>query len=472
MRIYAFALLALISWFATSSELDSKVQLAQAKYANDIQKSALQKFITGKEFCAKYAEQIAKEDGFEVMVPVDYENSKRGKTRIWAFFKSGPFKPELPTVIFLDGGPGGNSHTWPQLLTGYNELHFDQRGIGCSHPESLDLYRDPNFYSNINNVRDMDEIRKFLQIEKFAVYGASYGTALATMYASLYPKHTQSVVVDGVVFSNDDADVIGFYLRKMFRELPVSTQEAMQSYFNEPQLGVSLYMLAKVLMYDVDAFDRMASKLQQIFKSPDQIDKETADKLFKANLMQKAFFNDSIDAVEEFNNQLMNCKAIKQIRTIPLPVFYSPPGVTRRDFNFVTIPYKVTGSANCEAIGALQDNPTFSAADYLFAAPVTYFQGNWDGATLAGEATKHYRTVPQGTKQIFIAKKGGHCPGLHVLMDQSEANKKARAIQVEVTQKALSGQLASSSDLQEMNAGQETDPYPVHWVYTSSALKK
>ncbi|MES3037746.1 MAG: alpha/beta hydrolase, partial [Bdellovibrionota bacterium] len=157
-------------------------------------------FINGKEFCSEYKEITAKEYGKYITVPKDYNDPSKGTLEIYAYTMK-PFNPDLPTYIYVDGGPGQNTHG---MMPDYfddrmNEIRFDQRGLGCSTPETYELYKSAYLYSSENNVRDMDAIRHSYGIKEWSVYGVSYGTVPATMYGSKFPEQTVSVVLEGVV---------------------------------------------------------------------------------------------------------------------------------------------------------------------------------------------------------------------------------------------------------------------------------
>lgn len=435
----------------------SHQQLKNAKYSSEDEKKALSRFITGSEFCEKYKSVTSTENGFYVTVPVDYERPESGTTKIWAYFTSGPFNPEKPTMIYFDGGSGGNSHGGKKLLNDFNELHYDQRGIGCSHPESLDLYRDPNFYSNTNNARDAEEIRKSLKIDKLSLYGASYGTVVATTYASLFETNTRAVILDGTVFSDDPSSerIVGYYLKKMHAALPKGTQAGLKRYIDSEEQIANLWTLARILMYSNDPFGQMKKFLTLAFPSENEINQKLADTILGPDLHRQLFFGDEISSVEAFNNQVLNCKNGRQKHKIDVSLFGPTMGGAAYNV-FHNYEYTVDRTKECETIHAKEDSILYSADLYPINLPVVYFQGNLDGATFASGAVKHYKKVPKKQKQLLIAVNGGHCPGIASLRsNNSDA--------IDLMETALLGKVISNDQLKKFNA---VDP-SVRWVYTS-----
>ena len=52
------------------------------------------------------------------------------------------------------------------------------------------------------SARDMDQLRVALGVKRIDYYGMSYGTALGSVYAHLFPSHVRSMVLDGAVDAN------------------------------------------------------------------------------------------------------------------------------------------------------------------------------------------------------------------------------------------------------------------------------
>ncbi|MEM9431768.1 MAG: prolyl aminopeptidase [Pseudomonadota bacterium] len=111
-------------------------------------------------------------------------------------------------VVVLHGGPGGACSPGmrrffdPQT---YRAVLFDQRGCGRSTPNA----------SVENNttwdlIGDIERIRESLQIERWTVFGGSWGATLALLYAQSFPERVDALVLRGV-FTMTKAELDWFY---------------------------------------------------------------------------------------------------------------------------------------------------------------------------------------------------------------------------------------------------------------------
>ncbi len=104
--------------------------------------------------------------------------------------------PKGSPVVFLHGGPGGGTdadhrrYFDPQH---YQIILFDQRGCGQSKP-SAEL-RDNTTW---DLVRDIEKIRELLKIEKWLVFGGSWGSTLALAYAVTHPDRVKGLILRGI----------------------------------------------------------------------------------------------------------------------------------------------------------------------------------------------------------------------------------------------------------------------------------
>jgi len=104
--------------------------------------------------------------------------------------------PDGVPVIFLHGGPGGgvvpehrrffDPKRWRVVL-------FDQRGCGRSTPVAE--VRDN---TTAHLVADIETIRQHLGIERWAVFGGSWGSTLALAYAQAHPDRVLALVLRGI----------------------------------------------------------------------------------------------------------------------------------------------------------------------------------------------------------------------------------------------------------------------------------
>ncbi|MCB1650602.1 MAG: prolyl aminopeptidase [Alphaproteobacteria bacterium] len=104
--------------------------------------------------------------------------------------------PDGVPIIFLHGGPGaGATPTHRRFFDPehYRIIIFDQRGSGRSHPlGSL----ENNTTAHL--VADIETLRKHLKINRWHVFGGSWGSTLALSYATQHPKHCLSLILRGI----------------------------------------------------------------------------------------------------------------------------------------------------------------------------------------------------------------------------------------------------------------------------------
>ena len=104
--------------------------------------------------------------------------------------------PEGAPVVFLHGGPGAG--TGPQLRRFFDPAHyriilFDQRGAGRSTPHGeLTDNTTPHL------VADIEALRLHLKIEKWLVFGGSWGSTLAIAYAEAHAERCLGLVLRGI----------------------------------------------------------------------------------------------------------------------------------------------------------------------------------------------------------------------------------------------------------------------------------
>ncbi len=104
-------------------------------------------------------------------------------------------------VVFLHGGPGAATSPAHRRLFDperYRIVLFDQRGCGLSIPHASEP--DANLSANTtwHLVADMERLRGFLGIDRWQVFGGSWGSALALAYAQTHPERVTELVLRGI----------------------------------------------------------------------------------------------------------------------------------------------------------------------------------------------------------------------------------------------------------------------------------
>ena len=116
--------------------------------------------------------------------------------------------PEGKPAVFLHGGPGGGSspdHRRQFDPERYNVLVFDQRGCGKSTP-----YASLEANTTAHLVADIERLREMAGIEKWLVFGGSWGSTLSIAYAQAHPDRVTELVLRGI-FLFDQYEVDWLY---------------------------------------------------------------------------------------------------------------------------------------------------------------------------------------------------------------------------------------------------------------------
>jgi proline iminopeptidase len=116
--------------------------------------------------------------------------------------------PEGKPAVFLHGGPGGGcSPVHRQLFDPkrYRVLLFDQRGCGRSTPHaSLDAN------TTWHLVADIERFRTMLGVERWLVFGGSWGSTLGLAYAETHPDRVSELVLRGI-FTLRRSELLWYY---------------------------------------------------------------------------------------------------------------------------------------------------------------------------------------------------------------------------------------------------------------------
>lgn len=156
--------------------------------------------------------------------------------------------PNGKPALFLHGGPGGGGSEDVRRFFNpnlYRIVVFDQRGCGRSKPHGC-LENNTTW----DLVSDVENLRKKLSIEKWLVFGGSWGSTLSLAYAQAHPKSVSELVLRGI-----------FLLRK--EELHWFYQDGASRIFPEAWSGF-------LDIIDEDKRDNLMNAYHEIFKSTDK----------------------------------------------------------------------------------------------------------------------------------------------------------------------------------------------------------
>ncbi len=109
--------------------------------------------------------------------------------------------PEGKPVVVLHGGPGGGCSPAMRRFFDpekYRIVLFDQRGCGRSVPHVADPTADFSTNTTWHLVADIELLRSHLGIDRWQVWGGSWGSALALAYAETHPDRVTELVLRGI----------------------------------------------------------------------------------------------------------------------------------------------------------------------------------------------------------------------------------------------------------------------------------
>jgi proline iminopeptidase len=116
--------------------------------------------------------------------------------------------PKGKPVVYLHGGPGGG--TEPRMRRFFNPrkyrvILFDQRGCGRSRPLGSLVHN-----TTWHLIADIEALRTELKIERWMVFGGSWGSTLALAYAEKHPHRVTELVLRGIFLARR-AELAWFY---------------------------------------------------------------------------------------------------------------------------------------------------------------------------------------------------------------------------------------------------------------------
>jgi pimeloyl-ACP methyl ester carboxylesterase len=170
-----------------------------------------------------------------ITVPLDRSGAVPGKVKLFFERDRVPGSGSNSTIAVFPGGPGAATSVYgSSFLADFGKrrgkhdlLLLDQRGTGRSDYLDCDVALTPRYYAppseddhllgktvqrcakklgarrglytTRETVQDLEDVREALGIDKFILYGVSYGTREAMAYAQAHPDHVERMILDSAV---------------------------------------------------------------------------------------------------------------------------------------------------------------------------------------------------------------------------------------------------------------------------------
>lgn len=232
-------------------------------------------------------------------------------------------------ILVINGGPGMSSDGFASIALELSKMNFqtilyDQRGTGKSTVEN------PNNESITMSlmVEDIENLRKHLKIDKWTIFGHSFGGIMETYYASKHPE-----TIDKLIFSSSGGVNMKFltYLHERLNNnltknerdsLNIYQQKLNSGNNSEETLKIRAKYLSNAYVYNKSNASIIADRLTQInFKINALVienlqrinfDCTNSFKDFKQSVLVLQGNNDiiSVETAEEIANSFPNSKLV------------------------------------------------------------------------------------------------------------------------------------------------------------------
>ncbi|KAI0784583.1 proline iminopeptidase [Abortiporus biennis] len=225
-------------------------------------------------------------------------------------------------VVFLHGGPGGGTDAKDRSFfdpSKYKIVLFDQRGSGKSTP-SASLEENTTW----DLVKDIEKIRTHLEIDKWHVFGGSWGSTLSLAYAESHPDRVLSMVLRGI-FTLRKSELQFFYQDGASHLFPDAWEEYLAPIPEAERGDMILAYHAQLNSVDEDtrikaakAWSKWEMATSKLFVDPAHI--AEAEKDDWANAFARIENHYFINAGWMRDGQLLEKQEIDKIRHIPTVV--------------------------------------------------------------------------------------------------------------------------------------------------------
>lgn len=151
--------------------------------------------------------------------------------------------PEGVPVAVVHGGPGAGCSLNQRGAFDperYRTILFDQRNCGRSLPHAGDPAADLTANTTQNLIADMELLREHVGVEKWMLYGGSWGSTLIIAYAEAHPDRVTHALIPAVTTS--DSDGVAWLYEGVGRIFP-EAHERFRTYIPEDERGKDVFDL-------------------------------------------------------------------------------------------------------------------------------------------------------------------------------------------------------------------------------------
>jgi proline iminopeptidase len=145
---------------------------------------------------------------------------------------------DAPVMLIVHGGPGGAMNLkWGDVLDAskWRMVFFDQRGCGKSTP-----FGKLEHNGTKELVADMEKLRVLLGIEKWALFGGSWGTTLALSYGVTHPERCLGFLLRGIFLARKlDIDWFLWDVQRVFPDAHRKFLDAIETASGERPLNAA-----------------------------------------------------------------------------------------------------------------------------------------------------------------------------------------------------------------------------------------
>ncbi len=227
--------------------------------------------------------------------------------------------PDGAPILFVHGGPGGGISPKSRVFFDpeyYRVILFDQRGCGKSKPFAL---MEENTTWDL--VEDINKLRAFLGIDRWTVFGGSWGTTLSLIYAIEYPEQVKALILRGIFLSRQED--IDWLFEEGCSYIYPEEHERFASLIDESKRGNLVNAYYELLMSDDETIHLEAAKRWSGYEGnvvcliPDKAVQDEFEEPHKAIALARAechyFYHHSF--LKDDNYILNNCDKIAHIPT-------------------------------------------------------------------------------------------------------------------------------------------------------------